>query len=180
MDPNKTNGEKSLTATKKESCEQYWTSPGGNIPQSSSCTATNHPSRKLFKLDEPDMQDTAGEVRTNSLVMYSCGPLHMDEQRQDGQLELTYGSSVPIRDVSLKTCRKQWTIEKGGERGSGISVLAARCDDDEQPVTESKNRINTHVCRSFLTFPYFTPKASMNYPVSPLAVCCSGQTSEYR
>ena len=23
-------------------------------------------SRKLFKLDEPDMQDTAGEVRTNS------------------------------------------------------------------------------------------------------------------
>ena len=28
-------------------CEQYWTSPGGSKPQSSSCTATNHPSRKL-------------------------------------------------------------------------------------------------------------------------------------
>ncbi len=29
------------------------------------------------------MRDTAGEVRTNSLVTYFCGPLHMDEQRQD-------------------------------------------------------------------------------------------------
>ena len=28
--------------------------------------ATYHPSRKLSKLDEPDMQDTAGEVGTNS------------------------------------------------------------------------------------------------------------------
>ena len=35
-------------------------------PQRSSCTATYHPSRKLSKLDEPDMQDTAGEVRTSS------------------------------------------------------------------------------------------------------------------
>ena len=35
-------------------------------PQNSSCTATYHPSGKLSKLDEPDMRDTAGEVRTNS------------------------------------------------------------------------------------------------------------------
>ena len=27
------------------------------------------------------------------------------------------------QDVALKTCRKQWTIEKGGEKGTGISVL---------------------------------------------------------
>ena len=40
--------------------------PGGSTPQSSSCTATYHPSRKLSKLDEPDMRDTAGEVRANS------------------------------------------------------------------------------------------------------------------
>ena len=63
--------------------------------------------------------------------MYSCGPLHMDEQRQGDQLEPTYDSSVSIRDVALKTCRKQWTIEKGGEKGSGISVLMARHDDDD-------------------------------------------------
>ena len=35
-------------------------------PQSSSCTATYHPSRKLSELEEPDMRDTAGEVGTNS------------------------------------------------------------------------------------------------------------------
>ena len=35
-------------------------------PQSSICTATYHPSRKLSKLDEPDTRDTAGEVWTNS------------------------------------------------------------------------------------------------------------------
>ena len=28
--------------------------------------ATYHPSRKLSKLDEPDMQDTTGEVGMNS------------------------------------------------------------------------------------------------------------------
>ena len=49
-------------ATAQECCKQYGTGPGGNIPQSSICTATYHPSRKLSKLDEPDMQDTAGEV----------------------------------------------------------------------------------------------------------------------
>ena len=43
------------------------------------------------------MQDSAGEVRTNSLVMYSCGPFHMDEQRQEDQLEYTYSSYVSIR-----------------------------------------------------------------------------------
>ena len=76
------------------------------------------------------MRDTAGEVRTNSLVMYSCGPLHRDEQRQDNQLEPIYSSSVLIQDVALKTCQKQQMIEKGGEKGSGISVLMVRHDDE--------------------------------------------------
>ena len=53
---------KSLTATTKECCKQFWTNPGCNTPQSSSCTATDLPSRKLSMLDEPDMQDTAGEA----------------------------------------------------------------------------------------------------------------------
>ena len=57
-------------------------------------------------------------------------PLHMDEQTQDDQLEPTYSSSVPIRDVTLKTCQKQWTIKKSGKRGLGISVLMARHDVD--------------------------------------------------
>ena len=39
-----------------------------------------YPSRKLSKLDEPDMRDTAGEVRAITWTIYS---LHMDEQKQD-------------------------------------------------------------------------------------------------
>ena len=49
-------------------CEQYWTGPGGSTSQSSSCTATYHPSRKLSKLYVPDMRDTAGEVIRNVLL----------------------------------------------------------------------------------------------------------------
>ena len=56
--------------------------------------------------------------------MHSCGPLHMDEQRQDDQLEPTYNCSVPIQDVAFKTYRKRGTIEKGGE-------ISVRHDDDD-------------------------------------------------
>ena len=59
------------------------------------------------KLDEPDMPDTAGEARTRSKVMYFCGPPHMANQKQDGQLEHTYSSYVMIRDVTLKTCQRR-------------------------------------------------------------------------
>ena len=64
-------------------------------------------SRKIYKLDEPDAQDTAGEARTNSSVMYSYGPPHMAKQKQDDQLEHAYSSYVRIRDVSLKTCQRR-------------------------------------------------------------------------
>ena len=52
-------------------------------------------------------QDTAGEARTNSSVMYSYGPTHMAKQKQDDQLKHTYSSYVRIRDVALKTCQKR-------------------------------------------------------------------------
>ena len=77
------------------------------------------------------MQDTAGEVGMISSVMYSWGPLHMAEQKQGDQLEHAYSSSVRIRSVALRTCQMQWTIGRGGERGTGISVLIARKDDDD-------------------------------------------------
>ena len=38
---------------------------------------------------------------------------------------------VRIRDVVQKTCLRRWTIGKSGKRGSGISVLPARHDDDD-------------------------------------------------
>ena len=61
--------------------------------------------------------------------MYSYGPPHMAGQKQDNQLKHTYSSYVRIWDVTLKTCRGRWTIGRSGERGSVISMLAARHDD---------------------------------------------------
>ena len=56
---------------------------------------------------------------------------HMAEQKQNDKLEHTYSSCVRIWDIALKTCQRRWTIGRSGERGSGISVLAARHDDDD-------------------------------------------------
>ena len=81
------------------------------------------------------MQDIAEEVGMGSLVMYSSGPLHMDEQRQDVQFEPTYSSSVLIWDVALRTSRKQWTIGRCGKRGSEISMLIAQHDDNDDNPT---------------------------------------------
>ena len=39
-----------------------------NTPQIKNCTDTYHPSRKLFKLEETDIQDTAGEVRISDIL----------------------------------------------------------------------------------------------------------------
>ena len=62
--------------------------------------------------------------------MHSRGPLHIAEQRQGDQFEPTHSRSVRIRDVALRTCRKQCTIGRGGEKGSEISVLMVRHDDN--------------------------------------------------
>ena len=52
-------------AITQECCVQSWTSPGSSTPQDTNCTATCPLSRKLLKLDETDMQDTAGEAEMN-------------------------------------------------------------------------------------------------------------------
>ena len=63
--------------------------------------------------------------------MYSYGSPHTAAQKQDDQHERTFSSYVRIQVVVLKTCRGRWTIGRSGERGSGISVLPARYDDDD-------------------------------------------------
>ena len=72
-----------------------------------------------------------GHCWRSRYVMYSYGPPHMAGQKQDDQHEHTFSSYMRIRDVALKTCQRRWTIRKSGERGSGISVLVARHDDDD-------------------------------------------------
>ena len=74
---------------------------------------------KSSKLDEVDTQDTAEEVRTNSLAMYSCGSLRMDEQRLDDQLKPIFNNSVLIQGVAWTTYRERWTIETSAKEGQG-------------------------------------------------------------
>ena len=69
--------------------------------------------------------------RMSSWVMYSYRPPHMAGQKQDDQLEHTFSCYVRIWDVALKTYQRRWLIERSGERGSGISVPAARHNDDD-------------------------------------------------
>ena len=69
-------------------------------------------------------------------------PVHMDEQKQDDLLEPIYNSSVPIQDIELKTFRKRWMIETGGERGPGRSVLEAWYDHDhDESVNITKSKV---------------------------------------
>ena len=58
----------------------------------------------------------------------------MAAQKQDDQLERTFSSYVRIQDIVLKTYLGRWTIGRSGERGSGISVLSARYDDDDDDI----------------------------------------------
>ena len=78
--------------------------------------------------------------------MYSYGPPHIAEQKQDDQHEHTFSNYVRIQDVVKKTCLGRWMIGKSGERGSGISVLPARDDDDDVDdifmATQSHDEIN--------------------------------------
>ena len=55
-----------LTKQLEKKLDGNYTSPGSNTPQRNNYTATCLPSQKLSKLDEPDMQDTAGEAETSS------------------------------------------------------------------------------------------------------------------
>ena len=105
MDANKTAGEESRQQLHKNATSNL-ESPGGNTPQDTNYTATCLLSRKLFNLNEPDMQDSAWEAGTSLKVMYSYGPPHMDGQKQDDQHEHTFSSYVRIRDIALKTCQR--------------------------------------------------------------------------
>ena len=64
MDSNKTTGEEARRQLHKNAASNLEQVLAAT--QDTKCTATSLLSRKLFKLDEPDMQDTAGEAGTSS------------------------------------------------------------------------------------------------------------------
>ena len=76
--------------------------------------------------------------------MYSYGSPHMAAQKQDDQHEHTFSSYVRIRDVVLKTYLGRWTMGRSGERGSRISVLPARYDDDDIYIYNMTKYLNIH------------------------------------
>ena len=67
MDANKTAGEEARRQLHKNAACNLETSPGGKHPTKTPTVRPPAPYHgTLFKLDEPDMQDTAGEAGTNS------------------------------------------------------------------------------------------------------------------
>ena len=75
----------------------------------------------------------------------------MAEQKQDDQLEHTYSSYVRMRDVARKTCQRRWAIGRSGERGSGMSVLAAQHDNDEEDYMVQSQTVKTALVKIVLT-----------------------------
>ena len=63
----------------------------------------------------------------------------MAVQKQDDQHEHTFSNYVRIRDVVQKTCLRRWMIGKSGKRGSGISVIPARNDNDDDDIADTLN-----------------------------------------
>ena len=92
-----------------------------NTLQNSRYKVAYHPSWKLSKLDEPDMRDIAGEVRTCSLAIYSCGPLPMDEQRQDenNMQQLCADTGCSLEDLPVAMDDKDGWQEKVREIRAG-------------------------------------------------------------
>ena len=78
--------------------------------QSSSCTETYHPSRKLSKLDKPDMQDIAGELEKSSCDVFLW--THSHGRVKSGQLARTY-----IHQLCEDTgCRPEYLPEAMNDR----------------------------------------------------------------
>ena len=114
--------EKMLDGNYTICCEQSWTRPGGNTPQSTNYTATCLPSRKLSKLDEPNMQTLLEKQGRAHKWRTLMDPHIWAEQKQDDLLEHTYCSYVRIRDVALKDLPEainDW--ERVAREGSGHS-----------------------------------------------------------
>ena len=66
MDANKTAREKARRQLYKNASSNIEQFLAANTQQDTNYTVTCLPSRKLSKLDEPDMQDTAGEAGASS------------------------------------------------------------------------------------------------------------------
>ena len=92
-----------------------------------------------------------------------CTPIdrHIWPSKSNDQLQLTYRSYVRIRDVALKTCQKRWTIGRSGERGSGISLPAARHDEDDDLI----HMLFNSALKKFVNLPIFPWKVGFDISI---------------
>ena len=120
---------KSLMATTQECYEQYWTSPGGNTPQSTSCTATYLPSRKFSKLMKHTCM-TLLEKQGRAHNWYSPMDLLIWPSKSR-TTSANLHRAAPWGYGVYQTYQKRWTMGRSGVRGSGISVQVAGYDDDD-------------------------------------------------
>ena len=119
---------KGLMATTQECCKQYWTSHGGSTPQSSSCMAIYHSSRKQSELDEQDCWRSRDELIRDLLLWTPSHGWAKAGRRARTYLQQLYADTR----CNPKTCQKQWTIGRSGWRGLRISMLMAWHDDDDK------------------------------------------------
>ena len=101
---------------RKSFCEQYWTSPGDNTLQSSSCMATDHPSRKLSRTRHAGHCWRSRDELINDVLLWtpSHGPAKGGWPAQTSIQQLCVYTRCSPEDRP-----KRWTIGRGGERGSG-------------------------------------------------------------
>ena len=78
MDAYKMDGGKTREEQHKNGYELFWTNPGSNTTQKSSCTAPYLPSHKPSNEDQLDMLGTFGEIKTNLQAMFFYELLHID------------------------------------------------------------------------------------------------------
>ena len=109
---------------------------------------------KVFGMTRPGIEPRSPGPLANTLT---AGPMSR-LQKQDDQHERTFSSYVRIQVVVLKTYLGRWTIGRSGERGSGISVLPARYDDDDDEYTHDTDMWNRHNVHKMFINIYRNPK----------------------
>ena len=100
-----------------------------------------HPTKHQLYGHLPPITKTIQVRRTRHAGHYWCGRVELISdvllwtptygQEKAGRPARTYVQQLcEDTGCSLETCQRRWTIGRSGERGSGVSMLAVRHDDD--------------------------------------------------
>ena len=113
-----------MTATTQECCEQFWTSPGGNTQQSSSCMATYLKTIKVRWTRHTGHCWRSRDKLISDVLLWT--PAY--GWAKAGRPARTYIQQL-CEDTEYSLEDLRWVMRRSGERGSGIFVLVAQHDD---------------------------------------------------